>query len=172
MSELPPDLPIPPSQTPPEPDDGRPARRLRTTMVALIVVVLVVVVVALVAVFAGSSPAQYDEGTPEGVVQRYSQAVIDGDHEAALSYLVPEIADTCESISQDGEDHRVTLLETTERDDTARVEVLVATVYGSGPFGTSEYENEGVFDLEKIGGDWLISTTPWELAVCVQTEPR
>jgi hypothetical protein len=85
---------------------------------------------------------------------------------------VPEVADDCERVSPDSNDRRVTLLETTERDDTARVDVLVATVYGSGPFGTSEYENEGVFDLERVGGDWLISTTPWELALCMQTEPR
>lgn len=172
MSEQPRDLPIPESPPPhdaiPDPD----SRRLRTTLIVLAAVVLVVIVVALIAVFARSAPAQYDADTPEGVVQRYSQAVIDGDFDAARAYLVPEVADECEHISPDGSDRRVTLLETTERDDTARVEVLVATVYGSGPFGTSEYENEGVFDLEKAGGDWLISATPWELAVCLQTEPR
>ena len=135
-------------------------------------VVGAVVVVALIAVFSRNAPAQYDEGTPEGVVQRYSQAVIDGDYDAARSYLVPAVADSCERVSSDGEDRRVTLLETSERDGTARVEVLVATVYGSGPFGVSEYENEGVFDLEKVGGDWLVATTPWELVLCMQTEPR
>jgi hypothetical protein len=172
MSEQPRDLPVPESPAPHDaaPDPG--TRRLRTTLIVLAAVVLVVIVVALVAVFARSAPAQYDEGTPEGVVQRYSQAVIDCDYDAARAYLVPEVADECERVSPDSNDRRVTLLETTERDDSARVEVLVATVYGSGPFGTSEYENEGVFDLERVGGDWLISTTPWELALCMQTEPR
>ncbi len=141
-------------------------------MIVLIAVVAVVVIVALIAVFARSAPAQYDEGTPEGVVQRYSQAVVDGDVDTAIDYLVPEIADDCEQTSAGTEDRRVTLLETTVRDDSARVEVLIATVYGSGPLGTSEYENEGVFELERTGGDWLISATPWEFVVCAQTEPR
>jgi len=145
------------------------ARRSRILMISLAVAVAVVVVVALIAVFVRREPAQYDESTPEGVVQRYSQAVVDGDIDAALTYLVPEVADDCDRIPIDTQDRRVTLLDTTERSDTARVEVLIATVYGSGPLGTSEYESEGAFDLVKDGGGWLIRTAPWELVVCAQT---
>ena len=47
------------------------------------------------------------------------------------------------------EDLRITLLETTERDDTARVSVLIVTVYGSGPLGADEYESEEAFELVK-----------------------
>jgi hypothetical protein len=53
------------------------ARRSRWPIVALLAGIAAVVLIALVAVLA-RGPAQYDPGTPEGVVQRYSQAVIDG----------------------------------------------------------------------------------------------
>ena len=55
------------------------ARRPRWALVALLAGVGLVVVIALVAVFARGGPTQYDADTPEGVVQRYSQAVVDGD---------------------------------------------------------------------------------------------
>lgn len=145
------------------------ARRSRILIISLVAGVVLVVVIALIAVFVRNAPAQYDESTPEGVVQRYSQAVVDGDVTTAKRYLVPDIAASCEEISSGTEDRRVTLLETTEHDDNARVEVLVATVYGSGPLGTSEYENESAFLLLKVGDDWRIRTVPWELVVCAET---
>ena len=148
------------------------ARRSRMLLLALAAAVVLVVVIALIAVFARGGAAQLDPDTPEGVVQRYSQAVVDGDIEAALTYLAPEIAESCERVSRNGDDLRITLVETTERESTARVEVLVATVYGSGPLGAEEYESEEVFDLVRVGGDWLIRTAPWQLAVCAESGAR
>ena len=144
------------------------ARRSRITLIALAAAVVLVVVVALIAVFARGGAAPLDPDTPEGVVQRYSQAVVDGDIETALTYLVPEVADSCERLSGNGDDLRITLAETTERESSARVEVLVVTVYGSGPLGADEYESEEAFDLVRVDGDWLIETAPWQLAICAE----
>jgi hypothetical protein len=141
-------------------------RRSRITLIALIGGVVLVVVIALIAVFAGGDPAPLDSGTPEGVVQRYSQAVVDGDTQAALTYVVPEVADACVRRSVSDEDTRITVLETTERADTAHVRVLIVTVYGTGPLGADEYEAESSFDLVKVDGDWLVEAAPWRLAVC------
>jgi hypothetical protein len=94
--------------------------------------------------------------------------VVDGDVQTALTYLVPEISESCERVSRNGDDLRITLAETTERESSARVEVLVVTVYGSGPLGPDEYESEEVFDLVRVGGKWLIETAPWQLAVCAE----
>ena len=151
---------------------SEPARRSRITLLALAAAVILVVVVALIAVFARGGAAPLDPATPEGVVQRYSQAVVDGDVETALTYLVPEVAESCERIPGTGDDLRITLAETTERDSSARVEVLVVTVYGSGPLGADEYESEEVFDLVRVDGDWLIETAPWQLAVCAEGGTR
>ncbi len=70
-------------------------RRSRLTLAALIGGVVLVVVIALIAVFARGGAAPLDPATPEGVVQRYSQAVVDGDTQTALTYVVPEVADAC-----------------------------------------------------------------------------
>lgn len=142
------------------------ARRPRWALIALLAGVGLVVVIALIAVFARGGPAEFPADTPEGVVQRYSQAVIDGDTATALTFLVPEVADSCTRVPARSEDYRLTLLETTEREDTARVDVLIATVYESGPLGTSEYEYEEAFDLVKDGDTWLIDAAPWELTIC------
>ncbi len=141
-------------------------RRSRFTLVALVGGVVLVVLIALIAVFARGGAAPLDPATPEGVVQRYSQAVVDGDAQTALTYVVPEVADACVSRWVSEEDTRITVLETTERADTAHVRVLIVTVYGTGPLGADEYEAESSFDLVKVGGDWLVEVAPWRLAVC------
>lgn len=145
------------------------ARRTRITLIALAAGVVLVTMVALIAVFTRGGAAPLDAGTPEGVVQRYSQAVLAGDSHTAIDYLAPEIAATCERTSGATEDLRVTLLETTERGGTAHVRVLVITVYGTGPFGGDEYESEEAFDLVEVDGRWLIETTPWQLTICDQS---
>lgn len=145
------------------------ARRTRVTLIALAGGVALVVVVALIAVFTRGGAAPLDAGTPEGVVQRYAQAVVAGDPETAIDYLAPEIADACERVTTGDDDLRVTLLEMNERENTAQVRVLVVTVYGAGPLGADEYESEEAFDLVKVGGKWQIETTPWQLTVCRQS---
>jgi len=142
------------------------ARRSRITLIALGAAVVLVVVIALIAVFARGDVEPLDPATPQGVVQRYSQAVIDGDVPTALTFLVPEVADTCQRVTRGGERLRITLLESTERDASARVRVLIVTTYGEQPFGADEYESEEAFDLVKVDGDWLVETAPWQLAVC------
>lgn len=142
------------------------ARRPRWALIALVAGVALVVVIALIAVFARGGPAAYDADTPEGVVQRYAQAVLDGDTDTAKSYLVPEVAESCTRAPSSSDGYRLTLLKTTTREQTARVDVLLARVYGSGPLGTNEYEYEEAFDLVKDGDSWLIEVAPWEFTIC------
>ncbi|NYE19473.1 hypothetical protein [Microbacterium immunditiarum] len=141
-------------------------KKSRWTLIALLAAGVWLIAIVLIAVFARGGPVEYADDTPEGVVQRYSQAVIDGDTRTALDYLVPELADDCERQQPGTDDLRVTLVETTERDDTARVEVIVATVFESGPFGTNEYRSEEIFDLVREGGQWYVDVAPWQLTIC------
>ncbi|GAA3912737.1 hypothetical protein [Microbacterium invictum] len=147
---------------------GKPDR----TLLIVIGVVAALVIIALIVVFTRGEPAPLDESTPEGVVQRYTAAVLDGDDEAALGYLVPEVADDCES-TQPGlsDDVRVTLASTTERDDTADVTVTISESSGGGIFGTSEYQYDVEFTLVRTSSGWAIETTPWEFAICVESTP-
>jgi len=146
-----------------EPARPRPDR----TLIVILAVIAALAIVALIVVFTRGEPEVLDESTPEGVVQRYSAAVIEGDEAAAIEYLVPELGDPCERIGTGPVDGmRVTLVSTTERDDSADVDVLIVTSYEGGLFGSSEYEEPGVFDLVKDDGEWLIESTPWQLTIC------
>ena len=142
---------------------GKPDR----TLVVLLSVIGALVVIALVVVFTGGEPEQLDADTPEGVVQAYSAAVIDGDEQAAGEFLTEGAFKDCEDFDRGPTDNiRVTLISTTERAESADVKVSIVTSYGSGPFGADEYETEGVFDLVADDGAWLIDDAPYELAIC------
>jgi hypothetical protein len=144
-----------------------PAKKPDRTLIVILGVIAALVIVALIVVFTRGEPELVDASTPEGVVQRYSAAVIDGDEAAAEEYLVPELTDPCERTGRPPIDGmRVTLVSTTEREDSADVEVLIVTSYTGGPFGSSEYEEEGVFDLVVADGGWLIENAPWPLMIC------
>lgn len=152
-------------------DAARP--RPDRTLIVILAVIAALAVVALIVVFTRGEPAALDESTPEGVVQRYSAAVLEGDEATASEYLVPELADPCvPTVTGPSDDMRVTLASTTERDDTADVRVLITVTYEGGLFGSSDYEEEGEFDLVRADGDWLIESTPWQLAICSETLPR
>jgi hypothetical protein len=150
--------------------DATPARPDRTLLVIL-GVIAALVILALVVVLSRGEPEPLDEATPEGVVQRYSAAVIDGDEEAAMDYLVPELADDCVRMeTAPVADMRVTLVDTEERDESADVRVIIVVSYGGGgPFGSDEYQEEGVFDLVRDGDGWLIERAPWPLTICDPT---
>ncbi|MWB99136.1 hypothetical protein [Agromyces seonyuensis] len=137
------------------------------TLVVVLAVLAALVVVASVVVFVGGEPEELDPASPEGVVQRYTEAVIDGDEVAARELLIPEDADDCFHLEPYlGEGVRVTLGSTREDDDSADVEVLIVTTYGQGPFGADESQEEAEFRLVRAGGEWRIETAPWTLAVC------
>lgn len=147
--------------------DPEPARRPDRTLLVILAVIAGLVIVALVVVFSRGEPEQLDESTPEGVVQRYSAAVIDGDEAEATGYLVPEAAEDCIRLETAPVDRmRVTLVSTTERDDTADVDVLISWSYDDGPLGGSGIEERGVFDLVLADDGWRIERAPWPLTIC------
>lgn len=133
----------------------------------ILAIIAVLVVVALAVVFSRGEPALLDESTTQGVVQRYSAAVIDGDETAAMAYLTDTARTQCVDFQRASMDNlRVTLVSTTERASSADVRVLIVVSNGGGPFGNSEYETQDVFDLVKMDGKWLIDSAPWQLRVC------
>lgn len=153
--------PTPPPVAGTEP--GRPDR----TLLALLAALAVLVVVALAVVFTRGDPAPLDAATPAGVVQRYAAAAIDGDEAGAAAYLTDAARKRCDTGEGMGMDRlRVTLIGTTERGNSADVRVLITSSEGGGPFGSSEYQSENVFDLVRTGDKWLIDRAPWQLTVC------
>lgn len=146
------------SDTPERPD--------RTLPIILGIIGVLVVVAALV-VFTRGTPAQLDPATPQGTVQQYVTAVLDGDQKAAAELLSPTWLEECDPLSYgpDSTQRRVSLISTDENDTSATVRVTVSYGPGGDPFG-SEYEYEDSFRLDKSGDSWLIATVPWEFAVC------
>jgi hypothetical protein len=135
------------------------------------VLLLVLAAIAIVAVVAGALAATrrghvYDSATPEGVVQAYLAAVIDGNRDAAARFLATEspcsVADLDRAYLPQGV--RVVLREAQVTGDTARVEVSVATPSGD-PFGSESYEKH-TFRLTRSGGAWLITGEAWPMSGC------
>jgi hypothetical protein len=138
----------------------------RRNLIVLLSVIAVLVIVALAVVFTRGEPELLDESTPEGVVQRYSTAVLDGDDDAAMGYLSDGAQEECGTVQDTSVDNiRVTLISTDLRDASADVRVQVSRHEG-GAFG-SEYSYEEDFRLVQEGDDWAIESAPWELAICL-----
>ena len=154
--------PVPdPGQTPP------PSTRPSRALLIVLGLILALVAVALVVVFTRGQPAALAADTPDGVVQRYASAVLEGDDTAAGAYLSARTLATCDPAAAPGsESTRVTLIDVREQERTAVVRVSIITSTDSGPFGPSEYEAQDVFTLVKADGAWLIEQAPWQLTVC------
>ena len=150
-----------------EPGRRRPGKDKSGPDRTLLAALAVLVTVALAVVFTRGNPAPLDTATPAGVVQRYAQAATGGDETAAAAYLADAARKRCGAGERSSMDRlRVTLSGTTERADSADVRVLISVYEGGGPFGSSEYQVEDVFDLVRAGDTWLIDRAPWQLTVC------
>jgi hypothetical protein len=146
---------------------NQPAVRPDRTLLAIVAIIAVLVIVALVVVFTRGTPAQLDETTPQGVVQRYATAVLDRDEDAAADYVTDDALEDCGGFPREVADNvRMTLVSTDERESSATVRVSIVTTYDAGPFGVNDYEAEGIFDLVEDGGEWLIRSAPWEFTLC------
>jgi len=144
-----------------EPSVARPDR----TLIAILSVIAAIVVIAIVVVFTRGGPTQVDPTTPEGVVQAYSRAMVDSDYETARSFLASDVRDNCDRAEPNFiEGLRMTIISTDDRGSSAVVRV--AMEYGSGAFGGSSYEYDGLFALTREGDSWKLESAPWELALC------
>lgn len=146
------------------------ARKPDRILLVLLGVIALLVVVALAVVFSRGEPEPLDEASPAGVVQRYSNAVIEGDIATADTYLTDTARTICRG-AYPGEPRpaRVVLVSTSEREQSATVRVSIVTSQQDGPFGPSEYEMEDVFSLVKDAGNWKISQAPYPLMACSGT---
>ena len=147
--------------------DTAPQPKRDSALITVLVAIGVLVLVAVIVVFSRGTPEALDPSTPEGVVQRYTTAVIDGDEDAAAEYLTADLLEDCDRFETGIIDNvRVTLVSTTVRATSADVRVSITETYQNGPFGVSESSYEDVFDLALIDGHWLIQAAPWRFVIC------
>jgi hypothetical protein len=149
------------------PADPVPRPNRDPTLLVILGLIGVLVLVALVVVFTRGQPAPLDAGTPGGVVQRYSAAVLAGNEDRAAGYLSDDaLAECVDGAAPITEDIRVTLLDTVEHGATADVRVTIVTSSSDGLFGPEEYSREDAFELAVVDGEWMIDRAPWQLTVC------
>ncbi len=133
---------------------------------------LAAVVVLTLVVLAVRSPAEFEPGSPEAVVQDYLQAVLAGDERTAATFFAED-----SNCTRDDFDHRdrtsnvrITLIDSEVfADDEATVEVRIR--FDEGALDTlSSYDLDETFFLVREAGDWRITNSPWPLFFC-EEEP-
>ena len=142
-----------------------PAARPDRTLIGILALIAIIVVIAVVVVFTRGGAPDVDPTTPEGVVQSYTRAVIDGDYKAALGYLSSDLREKCERAEpRSPQGLRLTVISTKIVDDTAIVRVTLEQ--GGGTYGDSSYQYDDTFSMIREGGDWKIEMAPWDLTTC------
>lgn len=145
----------------------QPATKPDRTLLIILIGIAVLVVVAALIVFTRGAPKLLDADTPQGVVQRYVAALLEGDKAEARRFLDRDIREQCDQIGEVYTDGlRVVLSSTAENGNTADVEVSLITSSGGGLFGPSEYASADTFRLIKADNEWLIREAPWSLTIC------
>ena len=138
-------------------------------MVLLVIAGLVLGLAVIAAVVSANrtAPPPPDLSTPEGVVQEYVQAVIDGDHEKIATFLDPSLG--CEApLRYSGPSLPTTLSLVSSRTSgsTATVVVEITEGEGRGPFLGGIYTHRENFTLVSRNDRWLISGNPWPIYEC------
>jgi len=150
--------------------------------IAAVVVVLIVASVAVALTVGRETPQSLPESEPEGVVQRYIQAVQDQDYRLAHSYLSERLKDFCTEehlrvssrwFAERSGEGRIALVGTdTLRDGRREVQVRITDVNISPPFGVNEYSHEERYLLTQANGQWRLDEPPWPVGWCPGLEER
>lgn len=126
-------------------------------LIGIFVALLVAVSIGLT-IFS-PDPETFDPDSPEGVVQQYLEAALDGDEDAAERLLAEDVELDCQSRS--AASVRVSLVESNVTDDRATVEVRITESSG-GPFDGGSYTRDDTFRLERTSDGWRITDRPWD----------
>lgn len=124
-------------------------------------------VVAL-AVLAGiltmtRSAPDIDPTTPDGVVQLYTLAIVDGDDTEAVSYLDPSLG-CSDPLPFDLGPMRTSLVIVDTSIDGDRAKVVADFTEYSGMLDSWDHRED--FELRQVDGAWLITGQPWPVYGC------
>ena len=102
--------------------------------------------------------------TPDGTVQTFVLAFIDGDDETAVAFLDPSLGCTA-PLRDRYRPTRVSLtVASTKTTEPKATVVLDVTEYGSGPFDS--WSHREVYDLVRRDSGWMITGNPWPVYSC------
>ena len=137
----------------------------------LVWIAIAIVVALIVAAIAGGNVRTFDADTPEGVVQRYLDATIDGDEAQADGYLTAALATRCDDAfeigfrGRDNDTYRIALTDVSINADHATVEVSV-TEGDAGAFDSYSYTHDERYELTRVAGVWKIDDQTWPWHGC------
>jgi len=163
-----PDVSLPRTKSLSDDDNcGMTADRRGTNQILSAIVFLTIVLAAVAAFLTSTQDTkEYATSTPEGVVQLYLRAVIDGKHEEAVKYFSQ--SSTCDATDIDRswmpENVRVNLSDSRIESDRAYIDVAV-DISSGGPFD-DYYTEKHTFRLSRENGIWKILGIPWPLYSC------
>lgn len=139
--------------------------RNRPNLVLAVVAGLVVALAVVAWLVAGRrEPPRLDPTTPEGVVQTYILALVDGDDAAAVASLDPKLG--CRAplpVTYLMRPVSLTLVSSRATGQDAVV-VFDVTEYGDSLFDS--WSHRETFNLSRSDSAWLISGTPWPIYGC------
>ena len=141
-------------------------------------IAVLVVASVLAAVLAGGGDAEtFPEDSPEGVVQRYLQAIEDDEFQTAYDYLGSALREGCtlqefrERTRRTADrDHRVVLEGTEAFEGQTIVMVRISRVQTDAPFAPSESSYPREYTLERQEGAWRFTEPAWPLNYCPPAE--
>ncbi len=134
-------------------------------VLAVVVGVIAVLVVVAAVVSTTRTPPVADPTTPEGTVQLFVTAVLEGDDEAAVALLDPALGCRAPLPSRGLSGVRATVAVAGTRvvGERATVELDV-TEYRDGPLEANSHRES--YQLVAARGGWLITGEPWPVYVC------
>jgi len=141
-------------------------------VLAIFVGAVVLLAVLAGVVVANRAAPDLNPGTPEGVVQRYLQAVFAGDYPAAVDLLSPSSGCDASDIAAGygPAPARIVLDHTAVNGDHAVVTVKVTEGTEGGPFDSSGYSHTERITVQRESGVWKITGSPWLLSPCGSTK--
>ena len=150
--------------------------------IAVVVVILVVASLAVGLTVGRGAAKSFAESEPEGIVQRYTLALQDGEYRVAHSYLSERLKRFCteENLRMNGRwfaeqsgETRITLIgKETLSDGRTEVQVRVTDVNVSPPFGIDESSHEERYVLIQENNQWRLDEAPWPVGGCPGLEKQ
>jgi len=150
-------------------------------LAAIVLAVLAVALLSLAVILLNRSPevASLPENTPEGTVQRYLQALKEGDYSTAFGFLSPELQQRCDYLAfrQTGSwnslDGASIALENTEslKDGRSAVKIRVTESRDDFPFGNT-YSHTQEFLLSPRGEGWQFDAPAWPQSWCPEIDEK